>query len=338
MISATGLILRRGHELERVLLVTTQIGGGLALTDGAVGWAKAHRAVPTIFFLLNHRARGRFCSLLSQLRRQVALPPTRPRLFRHRTRCPRRPPMLYHHRVEPTAERAKLGMRADHLEIAARVHAIEPALAGIADHRDHLPPAARLASAISRGNSASRCRGADAPVEIDRVLDREAIGRPRPIGAGIAAAGDATIDYGDEGGIATVDQRALPRAGRRRLSLFRRHPRWSRRRLCLCRRLPAAAGLPLHGRELDLSRSRVPPPRHRLVAAGAADRRMRGARLPPDDRGDRRFANAGSIGVHTRGGFKMIGTHPNVGLKFGRWLDTVMMQRDLGEGASTVPK
>mgnify|MGYP003707199537 CR=1 FL=1 len=48
-------------------------------------------------------------------------------------------------------------------------------------------------------------------------------------------------------------------------------------------------------------------------------------------------ANAGSVGVHTRTGFKMIGTHPNVGLKFGRWLDTVMMQRDLGEGASTVP-
>ncbi len=48
-------------------------------------------------------------------------------------------------------------------------------------------------------------------------------------------------------------------------------------------------------------------------------------------------ANAGSIGVHTRAGFKMIGTHPNVGLKFGRWLDTVMMQRDLGEGATTVP-
>ena len=48
-------------------------------------------------------------------------------------------------------------------------------------------------------------------------------------------------------------------------------------------------------------------------------------------------ANAGSVGVHTRTGFKMIGTHPNVGLKFGRWLDTVMMQRDLGEGAGTVP-
>jgi L-amino acid N-acyltransferase YncA len=48
-------------------------------------------------------------------------------------------------------------------------------------------------------------------------------------------------------------------------------------------------------------------------------------------------ANAGSIGLHTRTGFKMIGTHPNVGLKFGRWLDTVMMQRDLGAGGSTVP-
>jgi L-amino acid N-acyltransferase YncA len=48
-------------------------------------------------------------------------------------------------------------------------------------------------------------------------------------------------------------------------------------------------------------------------------------------------ANAGSIGVHTKCGFQMIGTHPHVGLKFGRWLDTVMMQRALGEGATTVP-
>ena len=48
-------------------------------------------------------------------------------------------------------------------------------------------------------------------------------------------------------------------------------------------------------------------------------------------------ANAGSIGVHSRCGFAMIGTHPNVGLKFGRWLDTVMMQRALGEGATTLP-
>jgi L-amino acid N-acyltransferase YncA len=48
-------------------------------------------------------------------------------------------------------------------------------------------------------------------------------------------------------------------------------------------------------------------------------------------------ANAGSIGVHSRCGFEMIGTHPDVGFKFGRWLDTVMMQRALGDGATTLP-
>jgi phosphinothricin acetyltransferase len=48
-------------------------------------------------------------------------------------------------------------------------------------------------------------------------------------------------------------------------------------------------------------------------------------------------ANAGSIGVHARCGFAMIGTHPHVGFKFGRWLDTVMMQRALGEGATMLP-
>jgi len=48
-------------------------------------------------------------------------------------------------------------------------------------------------------------------------------------------------------------------------------------------------------------------------------------------------ANVASIGVHRATGFRMIGTCENVGFKFGRWLDTVMMQRDLGEGARTVP-
>ncbi|MDO8980994.1 MAG: N-acetyltransferase family protein [Afipia sp.] len=47
--------------------------------------------------------------------------------------------------------------------------------------------------------------------------------------------------------------------------------------------------------------------------------------------------NAASIGVHARAGFEMIGTHPDVGFKFGRWLDTVMMQRALGEGGTTLP-
>jgi phosphinothricin acetyltransferase len=32
-----------------------------------------------------------------------------------------------------------------------------------------------------------------------------------------------------------------------------------------------------------------------------------------------------------------VGNLENVGFKFGRWLDTVLMQRDLGAGATTKP-
>ena len=48
-------------------------------------------------------------------------------------------------------------------------------------------------------------------------------------------------------------------------------------------------------------------------------------------------ANHGSIGLHRKMGFRMIGTMPATGLKFGRWIDTVLMQRPLGEGADTIP-
>src|SRR5476649_2384279 len=48
-------------------------------------------------------------------------------------------------------------------------------------------------------------------------------------------------------------------------------------------------------------------------------------------------ANAGSIGVHARCGFQMIGTHSDVGFNSGRWPDTVMRQRALGGGAGTIP-
>ncbi|MBN8967187.1 MAG: N-acetyltransferase [Rhizobiales bacterium] len=48
-------------------------------------------------------------------------------------------------------------------------------------------------------------------------------------------------------------------------------------------------------------------------------------------------ANAASIGLHRRAGFAMIGTHPDVGFKFGRWLDSVQMQLALGDGGRTTP-
>jgi len=48
-------------------------------------------------------------------------------------------------------------------------------------------------------------------------------------------------------------------------------------------------------------------------------------------------ANTASVGVHAAVGFRLIGTFQAVGFKFGRWLDTVLMQRPLGEGDSTTP-
>ncbi|HWG78975.1 MAG TPA: GNAT family N-acetyltransferase [Stellaceae bacterium] len=47
--------------------------------------------------------------------------------------------------------------------------------------------------------------------------------------------------------------------------------------------------------------------------------------------------NAGSIAVHERLGFRRVGLLPAIGFKHGRWVDSVLMQRDLGEGAATSP-
>lgn len=47
--------------------------------------------------------------------------------------------------------------------------------------------------------------------------------------------------------------------------------------------------------------------------------------------------NAGSIALHTRMGFRLVGVFESVGFKHGRWVDTVLMQRRLGKGAETLP-
>lgn len=47
--------------------------------------------------------------------------------------------------------------------------------------------------------------------------------------------------------------------------------------------------------------------------------------------------NAGSIALHGRLGFKPVGIFRSVGFKHGRWVDTVLMQRQLGEGDATLP-
>lgn len=48
-------------------------------------------------------------------------------------------------------------------------------------------------------------------------------------------------------------------------------------------------------------------------------------------------ANQGSIRLHEALGFRRLGAFEAVGFKFGRWLDTVLLQRPLGEGAATPP-
>jgi phosphinothricin acetyltransferase len=48
-------------------------------------------------------------------------------------------------------------------------------------------------------------------------------------------------------------------------------------------------------------------------------------------------AQTASIELHRALGFRMIGAVENVGYKFGRWLDSVNMQRALGAGATTKP-
>jgi L-amino acid N-acyltransferase YncA len=51
--------------------------------------------------------------------------------------------------------------------------------------------------------------------------------------------------------------------------------------------------------------------------------------------GDR--ANAGSIALHRRMGFRHVGSFASVGFKLGHWVDTVLMQRPLGPGDQSPP-
>ena len=69
-----------------------------------------------------------------------------------------------------------------------------------------------------------------------------------------------------------------------------------------------------------------------LVAACTA----RGFRLMVAVIGD--SANYASIGLHERAGFARAGLLPAVGWKHGRWVDSVLMTRALGEGATTPPE
>lgn len=68
-----------------------------------------------------------------------------------------------------------------------------------------------------------------------------------------------------------------------------------------------------------------------IERCAAADRRQMVAVI-----GD--SANAGSIAVHAKLGFRLAGTLPSAGFKFGRWVDSVIMTLPLGDGDATLPE
>lgn len=53
--------------------------------------------------------------------------------------------------------------------------------------------------------------------------------------------------------------------------------------------------------------------------------------------GDGTGASLGSRRLHERAGFRLIGVAEKVGFKKGRWLDQMLMQKDLGEGDRAPP-
>jgi len=69
----------------------------------------------------------------------------------------------------------------------------------------------------------------------------------------------------------------------------------------------------------------------RLIEACTA----RGDRLMVAVIGD--VANGASIAVHRKLGFVEVGRMPGVGWKFDLWIESVLMQRALGEGAAAAP-
>src|SRR5271168_5038577 len=85
-------------------------------------------------------------------------------------------------------------------------------IGGVADDRKHLAPGSALASADQfveqRGAYAA---AAPAVGDIDRILDREAIGRTRAISGGVGEARGVASRLGDEIGQAELNRRAPAR-------------------------------------------------------------------------------------------------------------------------------
>jgi L-amino acid N-acyltransferase YncA len=49
-------------------------------------------------------------------------------------------------------------------------------------------------------------------------------------------------------------------------------------------------------------------------------------------------SDSGSMALHTRLGFEHVGVLRNVGYKHGGWVDTILMQRSLGDDKPVMPQ
>lgn len=74
-----------------------------------------------------------------------------------------------------------------------------------------------------------------------------------------------------------------------------------------------------------------------LLAALMHDCAGRGFRQMIAVIGDGTGASIGSRRLHERAGFRLIGVAEKIGFKHGRWLDQMLMQKELGEGSETPP-
>jgi L-amino acid N-acyltransferase YncA len=121
------------------------------------------------------------------------------------------------------------------------------------------------------------------------------------------------------------------------------YPTWRRRSMDACSATRTPAPTARGWRIATRSRTRSTSHRRRSAAASAArcwrawsaSARARGYRQMLAVIGD--SANLASIVLHQRCGFTQKCVLDAVGFKFGRWVDSVIMQRALGAGASALP-
>lgn len=109
-----------------------------------------------------------------------------------------------------------------------------------------------------------------------------------------------------------------------------------RGQLCICRAVPQTPCLPLYRQAFDQP---CIQPHHLsvgsqllrgLIDACAAARSDESSVIDAD--------NAASLDLHERFDFVRVGLMPAVAYRYGRWADSVMVQRSLGTGSTTSPR